>query len=571
MFKAYFAYYRPYKLTALGVIIGSLLVAMMDLLFPYLVRHVMAVELPQKDVQGLVAWLGLLLFLYCGDFLLMCMVNYYGKVMSASIENDMRRALFAHLENMSFSFYDNNKKGQLLARLISDITEISELTFRGLNDVMTCSITMLGTILILLWMNPILAGLICFLLVFKTIHTVIVNGKMKKAFRANRKCSGEVAAQADEALGGIRLVKAFAREQLELERFMEKSNALFRSRKRSYSLFAYYTSSVTFFTHFTNLSLLGCGALLITYNQLTISDFVAFLLYVNIFMKPLFRLTIFTEMYQRGMAGFQRFQEIMQEPEIITDAPQALPCKNIRGEIVFDHVTFSYNEDSKILQDVNLVIKPGEKVAFVGATGAGKTTLASLLLRFYEPEQGRILVDGVDISQYQQRSLRQQIGLVQQDVFLFSDSARYNIAYGRQEATEAEVSQAAQLAAADEFIQRLPQGYATEIGERGVKLSGGQKQRIAIARAFLKNPPILILDEATSALDVRTEQQIQTSLDKLAESRTTLIIAHRLSTIINADRIVVLQNGRIAEVGTHTELLQHGKIYKNLYKTNNHS
>ncbi len=571
MLKAYFAYYRPYKLTAMGVVLGSMTVALLDLLFPYLVRHVMSVELPQGELGTLFSWLGLLLLLYCGDFLLMCLVNYYGRVMSASIENDMRRALFTHLENMSFTFFDNSKKGQLLSRLIGDIVEISELTFRGLNDVMTCSITMVGTILIMFWMNPPLAGVICFLLIFKTIHTVIVNSRMKRAFRANRSRSGEVAAQADEALSGIRLVKAFAKEHLELERFMEKSNALFRSRRDSYKIFAYYTSSITFFTHFTNLVLLGCGAVLISRGSLTLSDFVAFLLYVNIFMKPLFRLTMFTEMYQKGMAGFHRFQEIMQEPETIIDAPDALPCKQLRGEIVFDHVTFSYNQETEILHDVSLVIKPGEKVAFVGATGAGKTTLASLLLRFYEPEQGRILVDGVDISRYQQRALRKQIGLVQQDVFLFSDSVNYNIAYGCTTATAEGIKRAAQLAAADAFITALPQGYATEIGERGVKLSGGQKQRIAIARTFLKNPPILILDEATSALDVRTEQQIQKSLDLLAKNRTTLIIAHRLSTIINADKIVVLECGHIVEIGTHKELLQNGEIYKKLYKTNNNS
>ena len=333
MLKAYFAYYRPYKLTALGVILGSMLVAMMDLLFPYLVRHVMSEELPQGQLENLFSWLGLLLLLYCGDFLLMCLVNYYGRVMSASIENDMRRALFTHLENMSFTFFDNSKKGQLLSRLIGDIVEISELTFRGLNDVMTCSITMVGTILIMLWMNPLLAGVICFLLIFKTIHTVIINSRMKRAFRANRSRSGEVAAQADEALSGIRLVKAFAREHLELERFMEKSDALFRSRKASYRIFAYYTSSVTFFTHLTNLVLLGCGALLIARGKLTLSDFVAFLLYVNIFMKPLFRLTIFTEMYQKGMAGFHRLVVLRAQSALVVVHTHALQLQGLTIQI----------------------------------------------------------------------------------------------------------------------------------------------------------------------------------------------------------------------------------------------
>ena len=287
-------------------------------------------------------------------------------------------------------------------------------------------------------------------------------------------------------------------------------------------------------------------------------------------MKPLLRMTVFAEMYQRGMAGFARFHEIITTTEEITDAEDAVACEAIKGEIVFDNVTFGYLDGQKVLKNINLRIAPGEKVAFVGTTGAGKTTIANLLLRFYEPEQGRILLDGIDINKYQQQSLRKQIGLVQQDVFLFSDSVSFNIAYGKWDAEEAEIVEAAKNAAADEFIGRLQQGYATEIGERGVKLSGGQKQRIAIARVFLKNPPVLILDEATSALDTRTEKQIQGALDKLSQNRTTLIIAHRLSTIMNADRIVVLNNGEIAEMGKHEELLALNGIYKRLHDTSEH-
>ena len=287
-------------------------------------------------------------------------------------------------------------------------------------------------------------------------------------------------------------------------------------------------------------------------------------------MKPLLRMTVFAEMYQRGMAGFARFHEIITTPEEITDAENAVACEAIKGEIVFDNVTFGYLDGQKVLKNINLRIAPGEKVAFVGTTGAGKTTIANLLLRFYEPEQGRILLDGIDINKYQQQSLRKQIGLVQQDVFLFSDSVSFNIAYGKWDAEESEIVEAAKNAAADEFIGRLQQGYATEIGERGVKLSGGQKQRIAIARVFLKNPPVLILDEATSALDTRTEKQIQGALDKLSQNRTTLIIAHSLSTIMNADRIVVLNNGEIAEMGKHEELLALNGIYKRLHDTSEH-
>ena len=570
MIKDFIAYYRPYKLHFAGVVLGSCVAAVLDLLFPVIVKHIMDVELPQKNVDGIMYWASILLSLYVFNFGLLYCINYFGHIMSASIENDMRRDLFSHLQKMSFRFYDNVKTGQLLSRLTSDIVEISELTYRGPNDLFICCITMAGTIGVLLWMNPQLGGLIAFLLLVKAVHTVVVNRKMKNAFRRNRAKSGELSAQVDEALGGVRLVKAFAAEEAELGRFVVKSNELRDTRIKSYKVLSYFNSSVNIFTNVTNLALLACGALLIVADKLTLSDLVAFLLYVNLFMKPLLRLTVFTEMYQRGMAGFARFHEIIKKPEEITDADDAVSCENIKGEIVFDNVTFGYLDGQKVLKNINLHIAPGEKVAFVGTTGAGKTTIANLLLRFYEPEQGRILIDGIDVNKYQQQSLRKQIGLVQQDVFLFSDSVEFNIAYGKWNAKETEIVEAARNAAADDFIGRLPQGYATEIGERGVKLSGGQKQRIAIARVFLKNPPVLILDEATSALDTRTEKQIQGALDKLSQNRTTLIIAHRLSTIMNADRIVVLNNGEIAEMGKHEELLALNGIYKKLYDLSEH-
>ena len=570
MIKDFIAYYRPYKLHFAGVVLGSCIAAVLDLVFPVIVKHIMDVELPQKNVDGILYWTSILLSLYIFNFGLLYCINYFGHIMSASIENDMRRDLFSHLQKMSFRFYDNVKTGQLLSRLTSDIVEISELTYRGPNDLFICCITMVGTIGVLIWMNPQLGGLIAFLLLVKAVHTVIVNRKMKNAFRRNRAKSGELSAQVDEALGGVRLVKAFAAEDAELGRFVDKSNELRDTRIGSYKVLSYFNSSVNIFTNVTNLVLLACGALLIVADELTLSDLVAFLLYVNLFMKPLLRLTVFTEMYQRGMAGFARFHEIIKQPEEITDAQDAVACENIKGEIVFDNVTFGYLEGQKVLKNINLRIAPGEKVAFVGTTGAGKTTIANLLLRFYEPEQGRILLDGIDVNKYQQQSLRKQIGLVQQDVFLFSDSVQFNIAYGKWNANKEEIVEAAKNAAADDFIGRLPQGYVTEIGERGVKLSGGQKQRIAIARVFLKNPPVLILDEATSALDTRTEKQIQGALDKLSQNRTTLIIAHRLSTIMNADRIVVLNNGEIAEIGKHEELLALNGIYKKLYDLSEH-
>ena len=565
MIHNFLHYYKPYKSILYGVVIGSLVAALLDLIFPMLVRQILNEVLPQKNTARLLHDTGILFILYLGNYGLLYVVNYYGHLMSAKIENDMRRDLFEHLQQMSFRYFDNAKTGQLLSRLTSDITEIGELSFRGPNDVIVCCITMIGTIGILFWMNIYLGILIAVLLITKTLHTVYVNKKMKAAFRENRIKSGEITARAEESLGGIRLVKAFAQEEYELERFMEKSLDFLETRRKSYKILAYFSGSVNFFTNVTNLLILACGGLLIAKDKLSLSDFVAFLLYVNLFMKPLLRLTVFTEMYQRGMAGFQRFYEIMEmQPEIV-DQENTVVCEAIQGEIEFDNLVFGYSDQKKVIKGFNLKIAPGQTVAFVGETGAGKTTIASLLLRFYEPLSGRILIDGIDIRRYKQQELRRNIGIVQQDVFLFSDSVIHNIAYAKPEAAQSEVETAARLAAANRFIEELPDKYDTEIGERGVKLSGGQKQRLAIARVFLKNPPIVILDEATSSLDNHTEKLIQESLDRLAENRTTLIIAHRMSTIKNADKIIVLNNGEVAEIGTHSTLMLRGGLYYNLY------
>ena len=564
----YLHYYKPYKWILIGVMLGSCLAAVLDLLFPILVRKMLDDAIPQGNLDVLLQGAGMLLLLYIINFCLLFAINYYGHMMSMGIENDMRRDLFKHIESLSFRFFDNTRTGQLLSRITSDIVEISELTFRGPNDVFVCGISMLGTITMMLYMNPVLGSLISALLLLKAWHTVAVNKKMKACFRRSRQKAGELSAQAEEALSGIRLTKAFANEKLELTRFLAKSKELMEVRQSSFGILSYFSGMVNFFTNFTNLTVLVCGGYLISKGRLSYSDFVAFFLYVNLFMKPVLRLMVFTEMYQRGMAGFQRFQEMMATSVEIQDAPNAIASGKVEGRITFEKVSFGYLAEKPVLKDFSLDIAPGQKVAFVGATGVGKTTLVNLLLRFYEPNSGRILLDGKDIKLYKQSFLRQNIGLVQQDVFLFSDSVRFNIAYGKLQVSDDEVKNAAKMAAADEFIQRLTEGYDTKVGERGVKLSGGQKQRLSIARAFLKNPPVLVLDEATSALDNKTERLVQRSLDSLAQNRTTLIIAHRLSTIINADKIVVLQNGEIVEAGTHLELMEKEGVYKRLYETN---
>lgn len=565
MFKTFLSYYQPYKGILLFIIIGSLLRALLELFFPYVVKLMLEQQLPLQNLPLLLKWSAALLAMYLVNFGMHFGIIYWAQAMSYAMERDMRRDLFRHLQKLSFGFYDKNKSGQLLSRLTSDLSEVNGFAGNAPNDIIICGLTMVGTMVILVYMNPMLGSLIAILLLLKAVHTVFVNLRMKKAFFANRIAMGEVSAKAAESINGVRLIKAFAGERSDMAQFMEKADAYLATSKKSFKITSYFVGSMIFFSNFINVAILVVGGLLINKGMMSFGELVAFFLYVGLFMKPLMQLLGFIQIYQRGMAGFKRFYELLQEKPEIVDAPDAQTCPPCKGNITFDNVSFAYADGRPVIRGLSLNVAAGETVAFVGATGAGKTTIASLLLRFYEPQSGRILLDGCDIRELTQESLRRQIGLVQQDVFLFGDSVRYNIAYAKPDATADEVQAAAKAAAADEFIQKLPAGYDTEVGERGVKLSGGQKQRLAIARVFLKNPPIVVLDEATSALDNITEQQIQRELDELAVGRTTLIIAHRLSTIRHADKIVVLDEGAVAECGTHEELLARRGHYFALY------
>lgn len=486
-----------------------------------------------------------------------------GRTIGACIEQDMRRALFKHVHSMSFRYFDNQRVGQLVSRIVGDIGEIRELIFLGPNYLLVCTIFMLGTISILFYLNWKLAIIVNILLLAKAYDSVTTNRKLKKAGRDARKQVGNITAQTTESLNAVRLVQSFNNEELEVSKLDEAAAKLFAARKKSFDLLSHSNTAMVFFSNITNLTIIVAGGVLITYGQMEFSDLVAFLLYVSIFIRPILRLNALAEVYQKGIASYQRFEQLMEVAPEIKDGDNAIDAGVLKGDIAFENITFAYDGKEPVIKNFSLEIKAGESVAFVGGTGVGKSTICSLLPRFYELQSGRITIDGRDIKEFTLNSLRRNVGIVQQDIFLFADSVKNNIAYGRPDASMEQIVEAAKLAEADRFIEPLPETYETALGERGVKLSGGQKQRIAIARVFLKNPPILILDEATSSLDNETEKAIQAALTELSINRTTLVVAHRLATIRNVDRIIVLSPNGIAEQGSHDELMAlHGEYYK---------
>ena len=555
--KRFLSCYRSYGRLLAVVVIGSVLSAGLETLFPMVVRHILDAVLPSGDLEALIRSALGLLGLYVLCLLLTFLVYYCGRNMGARIEHDLRCDLFSHVEGLSFSFFDRVHTGRLVSTVISDISEIGDLVFQLPNLALVCTITMAGSAFFMFRLDWQMAGLVLVVLALKTADTIWLNRRMKKTFFRAREKMGSLSTVCAESFSAIRVIQAFGSENRIFRHFEGASRNLRQAQKRTNLLEAYLMSTILFFTNVNNLVIIAAGSYFIIHGAMAVADLVVFLMYLTLFIRPIMQLTVLTERYQRSMAGFRRYAELMDQQAEIVDRPGAVEAEGIEGRLEFRRVSFSYpGSDTMILKDFNLTVAPGETVAIVGATGVGKSSLANLILRFYDVSAGSIVLDGRDIRDYTLASLRQAVGIVQQDVFLFARSIRDNMA----------LREAAKKADAAAFIEALPEGYDSYVGERGVLLSGGQKQRLAIARMFLKNPPVLILDEATSSLDNETELRIQQALTALSAKRTTLIIAHRLATIRQADRIVVLTGEGIAEEGSHEALMAKKGAYYDLYR-----
>lgn len=570
LLRRFLPYYRKYiPVLALDLFCASL-TTLCDIALPLIVRNItqMATTSLAALTVTYVLRLGLLyLALRAVDALASYYMNSQGHIMGTWIERDMRYDLFAHLQTLGFAYYSTAKVGQIMARITSDLFEVTEFAHHCPEEFFIAAIKITASFLILFGVNPALTLIIFAVLPGMLISTRYFNRRMRRAFQERRHQLGEINAQVEDSLLGIRVVKSFANESMELEKFQRGNETFVTIKRRAYLYMAGFMTSTRVFDGLMYIVVVVVGALFLMDGSITTADYIAYLLFVSTLLTSIRRIVEFTEQFQSGMTGIERFGQIMDQPPDIQDAPDAVELTHVRGDVNFDHVSFHYSDnDRTVLADLNLKVKAGERVALVGPSGGGKTTLCNLIPRFYDVSAGRILIDGQDITTLTQKSLRENIGMVQQDVYMFSGTVYENIAYGLPGATAQQVRRAAELAGADAFIQALPEGYDTFVGERGVKLSGGQKQRISIARVFLKNPPILILDEATSALDNESERLVQQSLEKLSAGRTTFTIAHRLTTIKNATVIWVLTENGVEEQGTHKELMARGGIYARLYE-----
>ena len=555
------AYIRPHKAAFLLDMLLSLFMALVDLTFPYLTRHSMNTLLPEKKFMVFFIVMAALFVSYLLRAWFQYLITIIGHRMGTLVEADMRRDVFTHIQTLSFSFFDKNRTGVLMARVTNDLFEIVELAHHGPENLLTCGVTLVGAVIILFTINARLAAVLLVLLPACIAFAMRQRMKMQEANREVKIKTGEINAAIESGISGIRTSKAFAAEKAEDEKFDRANDAFKKSKVRYYRAMGLFNAGIEATVGVMQVAVVSFGGFLIMRGELDFVDLLTFTLYISVFLTPVRKLVQFMEVYAQGSAGFDRFVELMRTKPEIADAPDAEELQDVKGDVLYDHVSFSYRDGVSVLDDIQLHIKPGETFALVGSSGGGKTTICHLLPRFYDVTEGAVLIDGKDVRNLTQESLHRNIGIIQQDVFLFAGTIMENIRYGRPEATDREVMEAAARAEIHEDIMQMPDGYQSFVGERGVVLSGGQKQRISIARVFLKNPPVLILDEATSALDSVTEQKIQRSLDRLSEGKTCLVIAHRLSTIRNADRIAVVEDRKIAEQGTREELLKKNGAY----------
>lgn len=566
MVKRFISYYKPHKKIFFADMLCSLILAVCDLFYPMITRNIINDYIPNQNMRLLITWVIIVLLIYVAKIGLNYFVQYYGHIVGVGMQKQMRKDIFDRLQKMPFTFFDNNKTGTIMSRIMNDLMDISELAHHGPEDLFLSVLLFIGAFILLARINLWLTLIMFLIIPFMIIFTMKKRVKLADAFKETREEIAEVNANLENSISGIRVSKAYTNAEYENENF-EKGNMLFvNARKNAYKVMAEFHSGNTFFSDVLYIAVLLGGGLFTYFDIINFGDFTAFILFVGVFLNPIRRIIGFVEQFQNGMSGFQRFVEIMDSP-IEVDEPDAVVLENVAGDIQFDDVSFAYDENSSVLSHVSLHIAKGNTIALVGPSGGGKTTLCHIIPRFYEINGGTVYLDGRDIRTITRESLRKNIGIVAQDVFLFTGTIYDNIAYGCPDATEDQVYEAARRANIHDFILSLPEGYESFVGERGVKLSGGQKQRISIARIFLKDPPILILDEATSALDNATEYLIQQSLEELCKGRTTLIVAHRLSTVKNADEIIVITDEGIMERGTHNQLLDIEGIYASLYNS----